>query len=159
MDTTEKRQDAFLNAYAKTGTITSAANALGLSRKTHYAWIRNCDGYKERFDEAREELVESLEGAAVERARDGVVVEKVYDKDTGKLVKEKYRHSDLLLLALLRANKPEKYRENFVGAGTEEEDFKLTADLASQLALQINKVRAKQQAGAEVNGVNGIAHH
>ena len=67
--------------------------------------------FSESVDQARWEFLAKLEAAAEKRAIEGVVVERIYDKDTGELVRERMKQSDPLLLHLLRANGPEKHRE------------------------------------------------
>lgn len=123
----------FLRAYASCGTITHAAEAAGVHRATHYEWLDD-PGYAVAFDQANAEAVERLEAEARRRAVDGCRRYKFHqglpvlihcDKsdpeafkvtnDAGKdaWVKHYYEleYSDSLLLALLKARDPERFRE------------------------------------------------
>jgi uncharacterized protein YycO len=113
----EDRQKAFLAAYAECGTILHAAKAAKITRETHYEWLRSDEAYKERFEEARKEAVEYLEREARRRAIEGTRSKKftksgdpIVDPETGKQYEE-LEYSDTLLIFLLKANAPEKYRE------------------------------------------------
>ena len=66
------------------------------------------------------EYVEALEAEADRRGRTEGTVKATYGKD-GTLISEEVRYSDGLLTLLLKANAPEKYRENIaigVSGGT-----------------------------------------
>ena len=95
-DTIKKRtadkQTRFLSAYSTAGTVTIAAAAAGIHRDTVYRWDKNnIRGFKKRFADAKAEFADHIEAVALER------------------VKSEHG-SDLLLIALLNAHKPEKYR-------------------------------------------------
>ena len=90
-------QDAFLVAFGKCGTIAEAAEAIGLTRQAHYDWIEaDTNSYRERFDAARVAFGDTLERLAWSRV----------SNPTGN------RGSDMLVVALLNANLPSKYRPN-----------------------------------------------
>jgi hypothetical protein len=72
------------------GNVTAAAELAGLTRTNHYLWGAASPTYAEAFRAAQEEAVERLEEEARRRAMAG---------------------SDLLLIFLLKALRPEKYRE------------------------------------------------
>ena len=91
---TTARKGAFLNAYAISGTVTSAARSIGISPTTPYDWLKhNTDGLKANFEQAKQSFADSLESLAFER---------VQTRDT----------NDVLLITLLNAHKPDKYRPN-----------------------------------------------
>ena len=74
------------------------------------ARIRRLDpDFSAQWDEALDTSMDILEDAAHERAVDGVE-EDVYHK--GIVVGQKLRYSDGLLTTLLKANNPDKYRDN-----------------------------------------------
>lgn len=91
----------------------------------HYRWMREDPEYKAEFALAHEEAIQCLEDEAVRRAHEGLEEPLVYqgqftyasyNKKTKKgigppLAIRKY--SDQLLMFLLRAARPEKYRERF----------------------------------------------
>ena len=88
-------------AYAQAGSIKVAAAAAGVSRETADWWItKDYLGIKAHFQQAALTFRESLQDLAVERVRNP----------------EKNRGSDILLLGLLNAHWPEKYRRNEVQA-------------------------------------------
>jgi molybdenum-dependent DNA-binding transcriptional regulator ModE len=131
----QRKKAAFLAAFAITGNISTASRAAGISRDAHYDWIRNDPDYKKRFDAAQEEAVEQLEAEARRRAEQGVrrvVTYKgepvmVWTDDEGNVVPEavarkdrkryklmpllEHEYSDTLLIFLLKAARPTKYRE------------------------------------------------
>lgn len=118
-------QDLFLETYVVTGSIEGAMKIareeaekqgldLPLHRQRHYEWIVE-DGpagesYRERFFAADETATQVLEAEAFRRAKDGV--------EDFKLDRHGDRHpfvrySDPLLMFLLKARRPERYRERF----------------------------------------------
>lgn len=108
-------QDAFLEAYAQTGTIQAACDAVGIARSTHYDWIDADPDYAARFSgETQERLTETLERAAIVRAVDGAPRGVWYK---GTRVGEEKWFSDMLLLALLKSRRPNVYgdRQQLVG--------------------------------------------
>lgn len=129
-----KNQRAFLAAYAKVGNITKAAEAAGITRKCHSLWSdKNRAGaakYLAEFEEARAEAIDHLEAEARRRAVEGVNEPVIYKGElmgiwlnsAGERVAEGApgasfvpltvkKHSDVLLIFLLKAADPEKYRD------------------------------------------------
>jgi hypothetical protein len=108
-------KDRFLLRFRQThGDITRACRYSGIARSTYYNWLKGED-FAQRFNNAREEIVDALEAEAWRRGVAGVrkplfYKGKTIKNDNGKdiVIRE---YSDQLLLALLRANAPEKYRE------------------------------------------------
>jgi hypothetical protein len=107
---TAARKAAFLEQFQAAGTVSAACRAAGIGRKTHYVWLKRDRRYAEAFKEAREVRVEWLETEARRRALAGWE-EPVYQR--GKLVGHIRKFSDTLLIFLLKAERPEKYRERF----------------------------------------------
>jgi hypothetical protein len=90
----QKRMDIFLKAYEEWGTIKKSCDIAGITRDAYLRWrIEDLD-FVRRFDSVKESFAESLETIALERVR---------NPDKGK-------GSDILLLGLLNANMPAKYR-------------------------------------------------
>jgi len=107
---TQRRRKIFLKTLAKTGRIGYSARAAGYSCSTYLARIRRLDpDFSAQWDEAIDTAMDILEDAAHERAVDGVE-EPVFHK--GVVVGYKLRYSDGLLTTLLKANNPDKYRDN-----------------------------------------------
>lgn len=108
------KKRAFLLAYALLGTVTHAARAAGISRRTHYDWIDSADAeseiYKKAMQDAHEQGIDSLEREAVRRAVEGIDKPIIRDGQIVGTVKE---YSDTLLIFMLKGAKPNKYRERF----------------------------------------------
>lgn len=101
-------KEAFLAAFAKTGNISVAAQAANVDRTTAWYWRKDPE-FRAKFREARRESVEYMEAEALRRAMHGTR-RPIFQG--GKKVGEELVYSDPLLMFLLRAAKPKKYREN-----------------------------------------------
>ncbi|MFA5383984.1 MAG: hypothetical protein WC364_04870 [Eubacteriales bacterium] len=110
------KKAAFLAAYSELGNITRAALASNVARTKHYTWLKD-PAYAQAFAEAEEIAIETLEVEARRRAIEGLKRKKfnknglpVMDPET----KEQYfehEYSDTLLIFLLKAARPEKYKD------------------------------------------------
>jgi len=119
-NTTAKKQ-AFLTAYTKCGTVTSAAKSIGINPATPYDWLKhNTDGFKVSFEQAKQSFADSLESIAFER---------VQTRDT----------NDVLLITLLNAHKPDKYRPN----------TQATNEQATEVIAKLTKLTRKSVGGQE----------
>jgi hypothetical protein len=85
----QPKKELFLTAYAETGNISEAARIARCDRHSHYKWIEDAE-YAKRFAEAKEQAIERLEEIARKRAE---------------------KHSDTLLIFLLKSLRPKVYRE------------------------------------------------
>ncbi len=105
----DRKKDVFLNNLIDAGgNIGKAAEKSGITRQTHYNWIRNDDRYAAVYEnEIRPQCISALEDEAQRRAMG--YEEAVYYK--GEKVGTITRYSDRLMELLLKANNPEKYRE------------------------------------------------
>jgi hypothetical protein len=81
----------FMDRYAKTGDLRAAAKAAKISLEVHHQMLETSDSYRKSFRAAQQQVVDLLETAVFRRALDG---------------------SDELLVFLLRAWLPERYREH-----------------------------------------------
>ena len=90
----QKRMEIFLKAYEEWGTIRKSCEVAGISRDAYLRWRIEDLEFVRRFDSVKEAFAESLESIAFERVK---------NPDKGK-------GSDVLLLGLLNANMPAKYR-------------------------------------------------
>ena len=162
------RQNAFLLAYAKVGTVTGAAKAAGIGRRIHYVWLKRDASYKQRFIDARREAGDNLETEARRRALEGVrrplvqggkIVFASFDNE-GNIVAdndpkavrkgpvyESY-HSDRLLEVLLRANLPLKYRERkqVEHTGKATVRFESKEEKLSRVMAALERVRGQNSA-------------
>ncbi len=102
-------QRAFLAAFRATCNVRLACEVAKVGRSSHYRWREKDSEYREAFDLAKEEAADILEAEAFRRAVEGV--EKPvgwYKGKPGGYVRE---YSDILLIFLLKALLPERYRE------------------------------------------------
>jgi len=88
------QKKAFLITYMTSGGLKPSCRQLGLDPSHHYYWLKTDSSYVEAFTQAKEYAVQYLEEEALARATDPV------------------KPSDLLLIFLLKAARPEKYRDN-----------------------------------------------
>lgn len=102
------KQKSFLKAYTEELTIHGALHVTGMHPTAHYTSMKVNPIYKRLFDDLREYVVEALEGEGFRRAYHGV---KEYVYFQGNICGEKQIFSDTLLMFLLRAANPDKYRE------------------------------------------------
>lgn len=98
----------FLAEYVQTASITLAAKAAEIDRRTHYEWKTADPQYAREFFKAQELAADVLEDEAVRRAHEGVE-RPVFQG--GKEVGRVQDYSDTLLIFLLKGIRPEKYRE------------------------------------------------
>lgn len=113
----DKEQRAFLAAYGKCGNITKAAEKAVLTREMHYHWMQFDANYREAFRLAEEEAGDRLEATARLRAEKGLrrykftkSGEPILHPITGEPYYE-HVYSDALMAILLKAAKPDKYKE------------------------------------------------
>lgn len=86
----QAKKGLFLEAFASQGTVLHAAKEVGIHRDTHYQWMKEDPDYAKAFSAASEDSVQNLEAEARRRAFAG---------------------SDTLLIFILKAARPERYRE------------------------------------------------
>jgi hypothetical protein len=100
----------FLAALCQSGNVSHACRMSGIRRRLPYKHRDRFPGFRERWDEAIEVAVDSLEAEARRRAVQGIE-KPVYHK--GAVVGTIREYSDRLLIFLLKANRPEKFRDNY----------------------------------------------
>lgn len=103
----------FLEVFAEHGIISHAADAVGIDRNSVYYWQEHDDQFAAAFAQAEIHATEVLESVARRRAVDGVDKQRrVYDS-RGNLIDEytETTYSDTLMIFLLKARAPEKYRD------------------------------------------------
>ncbi|RPH76060.1 hypothetical protein EHM76_00005 [bacterium] len=106
--TLDRARQRFIDTYASCGNVTYAAKRAGIPRNSIYAWQEHDEVFAAAFREADLKATEVLEREAWRRANEGFA-EPVYQH--GKLVGTVQRYSDNLLMFLLRARAPERYRD------------------------------------------------
>lgn len=102
----------FIAEFAKMGNISAACRAVGLHRKVVYEWQEHDERFLLDFHQAEIESTELLEGEAFRRGHDGVTHETpiVHHGEVVTTVVET-KYSDTLLIFLLKARNPAKYRD------------------------------------------------
>ena len=121
---TSAYQEAFLAAYPSLGTVKASAAAAHVTDQAVWNWIQSDHlGFKERYLAAQRQWAEHLEDLARKR-----VEEPSNNGRTG---------SDVLLIAMLNANYPSKWRRDTVIVGS---------DSVVNLIAEIQKLAAKAQA-------------
>tara|TARA_R110002020_G_scaffold58394_7_gene160134 strand:- start:1404 stop:1886 length:483 start_codon:yes stop_codon:yes gene_type:complete len=130
------RQEDFLRAYAVCGTISEASSLIGIHRSTFSLWNRN-EEFRERFEESKQDFREKLERMAFER------LEGQGPKD-----------NPLLLITMLNAHWPEKYRPEKTSVDDDAKQklaqlrntFRTIIGEAQPVNEEIPEVSAKEQA-------------
>lgn len=106
-----KKKAEFLDAYRLCGWVRKASEITKINPSRHNNWLKSDPVYKTAFEEAKKDALEVLEAAAFQRAVHGVRKPTGWYKgQPGGFVTE---YSDYLLVVLLKAICPEKYREHY----------------------------------------------
>ena len=112
------KKRAFLAAYSDMGIIGPAAEFACIDRRTYFFWLAESErenptpeaiAFKDAAKHAQELANDKLEAECIRRARNGTD-EPVFQG--GKLVGKIKKYSDLLLIFALKANRPDKFRDN-----------------------------------------------
>lgn len=129
-----RHQARFLAAFGACASILQAARWAKINRQCHYNWLKEDPTYRARFEDATRRAARSLEDEAVRRAYEGLRKAVRYK---GKVVGYETEYSDSLLLAILKANAPDKFVER--NATT------ISAPDGGPVALRLEDVRAFMQ--------------
>jgi hypothetical protein len=108
IDETRALQKRVLEEFVRCGALGPACLAASVTYYGHFYWLRNDEDYYAAFAEARELVSDKMEAEAYRRAVDGID-RVVYSQ--GKVVGSQREYSDNLLTLLLKANRPEKYKD------------------------------------------------
>lgn len=152
---TAQHKRRFLKHFAEFGNVLRAAQAAKIERRRVYDWLEKDEAFATAYRFAEVESTEVLEDEARRRAVDGVDKQRrVYD-NRGNLIDEytETSYSDTLLIFLLKARNPGKYRDNarleLTGADGNPIDIHVESKstLASRIAGLAARVRAEELAG------------
>ena len=99
----------FLDALRQTGNVAASAQLSGRSRAAAYKARDRSPEFALLWDEALEEAIDTMELEARRRAMSGVD-EPVYYQ--GQAIGAVRKYSDVLLIFLLKAHRPAKFRDN-----------------------------------------------
>ncbi len=143
-------KERFLEAYARVGTVTHAARAVGATRQTINKWRRLDPEFNEAMAHAFEANTEALEATAFQRA----------------LGAGGTKASDILLIFLLKARRPDVYADRMdmrstvhTTHGIDESDIdKELNRLIDRKRGLLNATRASmdESGGGEVKGIGSV---
>lgn len=102
-------QAAFLKRLCETGNVSASCRKAKITRAWAYETRDNDAAFAKAWDEALEIATEALEMEARRRAEKGIPEYALVD---GKRVMVSRKYSDTLLIFLLKAHRPDKYRDN-----------------------------------------------
>lgn len=105
---TADRKERFLAILTEGGSVKLAAGKAKIGRRTAYEWREKDAAFAAAWDEAVEAGTDALEDEALRRARDGVDEPVSYQGEQCGLVR---KYSDTLLIFMLKARRPEKFKE------------------------------------------------
>ena len=103
---------AFLESYAQWANVSYACQVSGVARRNVYEWQEHDPAFAAAFHTAEQAATERLEREAWRRATEGTPYKRTsywHGEPVG--TDEKIEYSDQLMLLLLRARKPDVYRE------------------------------------------------
>lgn len=113
------QKKAFLDAFRVHGNVSRACRDHGINRADVYRWKEHDEEFMLGWNIAEIEATEHLEATAFDRAVNGVTQETpIYFRGTAIDSVVKTEYSDTLLIFLLKARAPEKYRETIKTYGT-----------------------------------------
>jgi hypothetical protein len=98
----------FLAALAQGHTVTAAARTAAVPRSTAYAWRESDPEFAKQWEDAYNAGTEAFEQEARRRAIEGIERGVYYQ---GERVDTQREYSDTLMMFMLKARAPEKYRE------------------------------------------------
>lgn len=105
---TQKREKTFLDLLRETCNVTSACQAIGASRSGAYKRRDENADFAERWDNAIEEALDSIEAEVIRRGVHGIDDPVFYRGEQVSAVK---RYSDNLLMFYLKGRRPEVFKD------------------------------------------------
>ena len=141
----EAKWVAALAVIAGARSVQAAADAIEVSRYALLQWRDKSEAHRAEWDAAMEGGIDKLEDEAVRRAFNGVEVDVFGSLGAGEgtgVVGSRTEYSDQLLTTLLKARRPQKFRENMVVSG----------DPANPIihGVKVSFVRAGEQEAAPI---------
>ena len=103
-----EKDGRFFAALSDGASVSQAARRANYGRASVYEWREADESFRAAWDEALEEGTDLLEDEAFRRAHDGVPKPIFYKGDRIDTVHE---HSDTLTIFLLKARRPDKFKE------------------------------------------------
>lgn len=137
-----QRKASFLAAYQKHGTIVGACKQIKVAPATVAGWRKGDELFAAQFRATQDLFVQELETEARRRAVEG------WDEPVwfqGEMVGTIRKFSDTLLIFLLKANRPEKYRDSFKIELVTPESIDAEIERQKQLLRQAEAIEATSQ--------------
>jgi AcrR family transcriptional regulator len=126
---TKRKQSVFIAIFSNGASLRSAAKEADVNRATVYRWIENDYlGFRERYDAAHADFKDSLIEMALHRVND-----------------QKSSDSPLLLITLLNAYIPEKFRPNTIATEEVAKDTIKELRELSKRAFKANPATKEEQ--------------
>ncbi len=110
--TPKKRRDwkiAWLEAFERELTVSAACKAAKIGRTTAYDARQTDEAFAQAWDDLENQTTDTMEREGYRRAVEGTERD-IYHQ--GEVVGKERQFSDTLLIFMLKARKPETYREN-----------------------------------------------
>ena len=146
------KKRAFLEAFALMGIVRHACESVPVDRTTVWDWRQDDPVFAADFKKAQEDAADRLEAEAFRRAHDGVERYVTNNKgvvylDGQPLVERVY--SDSLMQTLLRAHRPERFRErSSVDLSVKKDPSSMTDEELAAIASRSGKNTAEPEDGA-----------
>ncbi len=105
---TAKNEEAFLEALRACGSVTSACEHAGIGRTAVYAWRDEDEAFAKAWSAAQEIGTDGLEDEALRRAYEGTTRPVFYEGVECGRIRE---YSDTLMIFMLKARRPEKFKD------------------------------------------------
>jgi hypothetical protein len=131
-------RDGFLAAFEKTGMVSRACEQIGISRQTAYVERQRNEDFAIEWADVEERTTETMEREAYRRAVEGVTEPVV---SAGKHVTDVQSYSDRLLEFMLKARRPEKYRDRV--------DIKHSGGIEQRVKVDLSKLSDDELADLE----------
>ena len=148
-------KEIFITALLKSSNVSAACRKAKISRAVAYAHRETDTEFAAAWDEALEMALDDAESEAWRRGKEGTISNRQYDKD-GKLISTTRQYSDTLLIFMLKAHRPAKYRETIRNEHTgasggairvaQEHDL---SNLSLDELIQLRAIVAKTNAATE----------
>lgn len=105
---TDSAREKFIAALRETCNVTEAARAANIGRTAAYDWRNDDNVFAAEWDEAEQEAADKLEREAWRRGVEGTDKPVTFQ---GRITDSYKEYSDRMLELLLKAHRPEKFKE------------------------------------------------
>lgn len=145
---------SFLAALAETGSVTKAIALTGVKVRTLYGLKKSDEEFAKQWEAALDAGVDQLIDEARRRAYDGVE-EQVFDKN-GQLTGVRKKFSDILLMFLIKAKRPE-YRDRYgvEMTGKDGGPIEVTGGISALIGMAKQNEALRAPAGEQSGAIEG----